>query len=238
MKSIVTNALSVTAILAACHLVGCQTNRPAKVTGERDFAPQTAGPPAVIYVTDFELPPALIKHEEGLLSERSGVVGRAGDRLSGVSQDPAARAQQLVELMSKTLLQELSKARLDAVRLAPSVRLPSRGWLVRGAFSEVQEGNRLRRSMVGMGQGKTEIQVLSCVHDLSQGAPRPLYEIATEANSGQQVGAAPTLALGPYGAAVHFVRSGQDLEKNVKQTACQIAAQIVQRVQPVKQGKP
>ncbi len=60
----------------------------------------------------------------------------------------------------------------------------------------------------------------------------------TEANSGQQVGAAPTLAFGPYGAAVHFVRSGQDLEKNVKQTARQIAAQIVQRVQPVKQGRP
>jgi len=73
--------------------------------------------------------------------------------------------------------------------------------------------------------------VLSCVNDLTQGPPRPLYDIATDANSGEKVGGGATLAFGPYGAAVAFVRAGQDVEKNVKQTAAQIASQVVQHIQ-------
>ncbi len=213
-------------------LVGCQTKKSATVTSERQFAASTTNRPTTIYVADFELPAWLIQHEQGLLSERSGPVGRVGGRLSGSSEDPAARARQLVDLMSKELLKDLSKAGFNTVRQPPDAPLPAQGWLVRGAFTAVQEGNRVRRSMIGMGQGQTDIQVLSCVHDLSQGAPKPLYEIATDANSGEKIGAAPTLALGPYGAAVHFVKAGKDLEKNVKQTASQIAAQVAQHIQP------
>ncbi len=238
MKSIMVKGSRLVAVLGVCALAGCQANKSAKVTSEREFAPPTAERPIVIYVADFDLPPELIRHEDGLLSGRTGIVGRAGDRLSGASEDSAARAQQLVALMSRALLQDLSHAGFNALRLAPGAQLPAQGWLVRGAFSEVQEGNRLRRSMIGMGQGETDIQVISCVNDLSQGKPRPLYEIATEANSGERVGAAPTLALGPYGAAIHFMRSGQDIEKNVKQTASQITAQVVQHLQPANKRKP
>jgi hypothetical protein len=59
-----------------------------------------------------------------------------------------------------------------------------------------------------------------------------MYQVATDANSGNMVGGAPTLAFGPYGAAVHFVKAGQDIQKNVKETASQIATLIVKRVQP------
>jgi uncharacterized protein DUF4410 len=218
-------------IIALCFLTGCHTNKSANVTGQREFAAPTAQRPAVLYVTDFTLPAEIIQHEEGALSGRSGPAGRVGDRLSGASTDTETRAQKLVDLMSRSLIKDLSKAGFNAVRLPPDAPLPAQGWLVRGCFTAVQEGNRVRRSMIGMGEGKTDLQVLSCVNDLSLGPPRPLYEIATDANSGSQVGAAPTLALGPYGVAVHFVKSGTDLEKNVKQTASQIAAQIVQHVQ-------
>ncbi len=189
----------------------------------------------MVYVADFELPPAIIQHQDGQLSGRSGPAGRVGDRLAGTSQDPAARAAQLVELMSSSLVKDLSKAGFKAVRLPAADPLPSEGWLVRGSFAAVQEGNRLQRSMIGMGQGQTDIKVVSCLHDLSQGPPRPLYEVVTDANSGDKIGAAPTLAFGPYGAAVHFVKAGKDLDKNVKDTASQIAAQIAQRVRPASQ---
>jgi hypothetical protein len=217
-------------------LLGCQLGKKATVTSEHDFAAPTTNRPSVIYVADFELPPSIIQHQEGLLSNRQGPAGRVAGRLYGTSSDPETRARQLVELMSKSLIKDLSNAGFNTVRLAPSEPLPEQGWLLRGSFSLVQEGNRLQRSMVGLGQGETDIRVLSCLNDLSQGLPRPLYEVATDANSGNKVGAAPTMAFGPYGAAVAFVRAGQDVEKNLKQTASQIASQATQYVQKAQTG--
>jgi hypothetical protein len=107
-------------------------------------------------------------------------------------------------------------------------------WLLRGVFTEVDEGNRLRRAMIGLGEGQTDVQVVATVHDLSQGPPEPLYELATDTGSGSKPGAAPTLVLGPYGAAARFVMAGHDLERNVKQTAAEIAGRLAGRVQPAK----
>src|SRR6516225_146701 len=149
------------AVLCFCGL-GCNT---AKVTAERDFAEPSSSKPAVVYVADFELWVQNIKHEDGVLSGRPGPVGRVGQRLSGNSSDPAARARQLVDLMASSLLKDLSKAGFHAVYLPANVAVPNEGWLVRGVFSDVQEGNRLRRAMIGFGEGQTDIQVIVNVQD-------------------------------------------------------------------------
>ena len=218
-------------LLALSLLAGCQLQKKATVTGVRDYASPTTSRPTVIYVADFELPAGAIQSQDGLLSGRRGRVGQAADRLYGKSSDPDTRAQQLVALMSKSLLANLSKSGFQAVRQPPDAPFPTQGWLLRGSFSLVQEGNRLQRSVIGMGAGQTDIKVLTCVNDLSQGPPKPLWEIATDANSGDKVGDGATLAFGPYGAAVAFVRAGQDVEKNVKQTASEIASQVAQHIQ-------
>jgi len=218
-------------LLALGLITGCQLQKKATVTGERDYASPATNRPTVIYVADFELPARVIQNQDGVLSGRQGRVGHVADRLYGKSSDPEARAQELVALMSKSLRTDLSKAGFQAVRQPPNTPLPAQGWLLRGSFSLVQEGNRVQRSIIGMGAGQTDIKVLTCVNDLSQGPPKPLWEIATDANSGDKVGGGATLAFGPYGAAVAFVRAGQDVEKNVKQTASQIAAQVAQHIQ-------
>jgi len=217
-------------LLALSLLAGCQLQKKATVTGEHVYASPATNPPTVIYVADFELPAWAIQSEDGVLSGRRGRIGQVANRVYGKSSDPAARAQELVALMSKSLLKNLSKAGFQAIRQMPGAPLPTRGWLLRGSFSLVQEGNRLQRSIVGLGVGQTDIKVLTCVNDLSQGPPKPLWEITTDANSGNKVGGGATLAFGPYGAAVAFVRAGQDVEKNVKQTASEIATQVAHHI--------
>ena len=222
-------------VLAGC-LAGCNT---ATVTSQRDLAPAPAAKPEVIYVTDFELGAQNIQHQDGLLSGRPGPVGRVGNRLSGASSDPAARARQLVDLMANSLVKDLSSAGYNARRLQPGAPLPVEGWLLQGAFTEVQEGNRLRRAMIGLGEGQTDLQVVVSMENLSKGPPKPLYEISTDASSGNRPGAAPVIAVNPYAAAARFVMSGQDLNKNVRQTASQIAAEISRRAEQRKQsGQP
>jgi hypothetical protein len=123
--------------VAACLLTGCKT---ATVTGTRDFATSTVAKPALIYVTDFDLGVQNIKHEDGILSGRSGPLGGVGRRLSGASSDPEARARKLVDLMSESLVKDLSRAGFNALRLPRGTVLPVEGWLIRGVFTEVQEG--------------------------------------------------------------------------------------------------
>ncbi len=194
--------------------------------------PPRVARPSAIYVADFDLGQEAIKPTDSNLASRRGPVGRVGSRLSGTKGDPESRARELVDLMSKSLVKELTKAGFTANRLAPGTPLPTNGWLVRGVFTEVGEGNRLKRSMIGMGQGQTDVQVIANVHNLSDGPPQPMYELAADANSGSKVGAAPTLVLGPYGAAARFVMAGKDLDKNVKQTAKAMATRLAERVQP------
>lgn len=215
--------------LAGFCAAGCKT---AHVVSEHQRDPQTVlAKPSMVYVADFELWAEEIKHEDGVLSSRQGPLGRVGDRLSGSTTDPAVRARQIVDLMANSLVKELAKAGFSARRVAPGASWPVDGWLLRGVFTQVDEGNRLRRAMIGFGQGQTDLQVIANVQDLSQGPPKPLYQLATDAGSGSGPGAAPTLVLGPYGAAARFVMAGKDLDKNVKQTAAEIAARMAKRMQ-------
>jgi hypothetical protein len=221
-------------LLAACLLMGCKS---AKVTEQRDLSSATVAKPGIIYVADFELDAQKIQHEEGVLSGRPGPVGRVSERLYGTSQNPEARARKLVNLMADTLVKDLLKGGLTSARLAPGAPLPTQGWLVRGVFAEVQEGNRLRRAVIGFGVGQTDLQVVTVIDDLAQGTPKSFYELATEARSGQTPGAGPTLAFGPYGAAARFVMAGQDLDQNVRQTASQIATRVADHVAQAKPEK-
>jgi hypothetical protein len=220
-------------LLATSLLAACQT---AKVTGEHELAAAPAGKPAAVYVADFDLGAQNIQHEENRLEKHPALLGHIGKRLSGESADPATRARQLEDLMANSLVEDLHKAGFAAARLAPGEATSRTRWLVRGVFTEVQEGNRLRRAVIGFGQGATDLQVITKVDNLSLGQPRPFYEVETEASSGQGPGAGPTIALGPYGAAARFVMAGKDVDQNVKQTAAQIADHVTKQVGQTQYG--
>jgi hypothetical protein len=194
----------------------------------------------VIYVTDFELDAHNIQSEPGLLPPPPpppplpGPLGNILPKPPGAPKDPVVRARELVDLMSTSLVEDLTKAGLKARRLSAGEAPPAEGWLVRGVFTRVDEGNRVRRAVIGFGEGQTELQLVVAVNELAQGVPKPLYELSTSADSGKQPGA--VITLNPYVAAAKFVLSSRDLETNLRQTASVIAADITQRVQ--NQGGP
>lgn len=210
-------------------LTGCGT---AKIAGRNEIGAAPTMKPAIIYVADFELEADTIKSERGLLPMPGKLPGPLGDMLPhppGAPKDPQTLAHDLVESMTTSIVKGLAKNGVMSRRLTPDSPIPTNGWLVRGVFTEVNQGNQLRRAMIGFGSGKTDLQVLVDFNDLSQGPPRPFYKVSTTADSGKAPGAAPTIILGPAGAAARFVIAGQDLNRNVKQTAAKIAAEAAQR---------
>jgi hypothetical protein len=185
--------------------------------------------PSVIYVADFGLVPGAIGDEKGVLSEVP-IIRQPADELLYGQKPPTERAHELVELMSISLVKDIEKAGHRAVRYEPTATLPTNGWLVRGMYTKVQEGNRLRRSLVGFGVGKTDVQVVTVFNDLSQGPPEPICQVDTTATDGELPGVGPTLILTPYGATARFLLAGTDLDRNVRATATRVKEALVQEI--------
>ncbi len=182
-------------------------------------APPPPGMPEVVCVTDFELDVADVTQQERLVR-----------RPRVVQEDPRAKARKLVELLSTSLVSELQNRSVRAMRLYPGARAPERGWLVRGQFMEVDEGNRMKRAMVGFGAGATDMQIEVAVVDLASGRNEPFLVFGTDSKSGKGPGAVVT--MNPYVAAAKFVMSKKASEKDVKKTARQIADILVKSMPP------
>ena len=206
----------------------------AKVSGQRDAGAGPATTPPVIYVMDFDLEVGDVQSATGPVQSRRQGRGALANILPEArtgQKDPAVQVRELVDLMSTSLVKELGKLGFKASRLSAGMAEPSEGLLVRGVFAQVDEGNRLRRAVIGFGSGQTDLQVMVAVDDLVRGSPQPFYELDTNAESRKLPGAAIT--MNPYVAAAKFVLSGRDMNKNVTQTASKIAADIAGRL-----GKP
>ncbi len=212
-------------IIAAALLIGCGS---ATVSGQRDVGAAPSSRPAVVYVTDFQLDTQNIRSDAGPLPSPPGPLGTILPPPPGAPKDPAVRARELVELMSTSLVQESVKAGLNAKRLKAGDAQPADGWLVRGVFTQVGEGNRLHRAVIGFGAGQTDVQLVVKIDDLAQGTPKPFYELDSSATSGKAPGA--LITLNPYVAVAKFALSNRDLEQNVKQAAAKIATDLASRV--------
>jgi len=203
----------------------------AKVTDRRDVGIGPSATPQMIYVTDFDLEIQDVKSGPGLLPQRKQPIGprlNIGPKARSAKKDPEVHAREIVDLMASSLVKELTKKELNAQRFNLGGAFPANGLLVRGIFTQVDEGNRLRRVAIGFGGGETEMQVLVSVDDLVHGSPKPFYELDTKAESRKLPGA--VITMNPYVAAAKYVLSGRDLEKNITQTASKIAGDIAERI--------
>ena len=206
----------------ALTLGACST---AKVTSDVALAPNLRFRPAVIYVAHFDLPDDAIQSESPAASHPLH------------ARREQSQAHTLAEDMEQDVVKDLTKKGLAAQRLAAGEPLPTRGWLVRGTILRMDEGDRLRRSVIGFGAGQTNLQVAVAIDNLSAGQPPvPLYQMQTGAQSGKSPGGVVT--LNPYSAAANFVLAGHDLGHNVEKTASQIADRVVAHVNEAGQAPP
>jgi hypothetical protein len=200
----------------------------AQVTPLAQSAPAAAAPPPLILVYDFELDAADVHGEPGLLPhplQNRPLAGALLHRSACSGDDTAACAAEIRELIATSLVTDLRKAGLTALRGSPSEPLPAQGWLVRGVFTELDTGNRLRRAVIGFGQGATQMQLVLSVDDLSHGAPQPLYSAGASATNGSAPGA--VVLLNPAALGLRFVMSRDDVDKSAKKLAQQVSDALV-----------
>lgn len=213
--------LSLSLFLISAALLPAQTNPTAQAAPPSH--PQ--GFHGTVYVADFDLDAQAVS-SEGVLGapqseERPHILRRRAQ------SDPAAKAHKLVDALATNLVADLSHAGVTAQRLPANVPVPVEGLVVRGIFTQVDEGNRIRRAVIGFGAGAAKMDLYVEVSDLAHPG-EPLYSFAHQGSSGKMPGAVVT--MNPVVAAAKFSLDQNSLGKALKHVSAQITAEIIKRI--------
>ena len=207
----------------ALFLFGCAS---AKVTDQIDYR-AADGAPSTIYVENFDLGETVVKSDPGTLTGRPRLIHFR-------RENPAEELHELSDLLAISLVADLKKKNLPAQRLAADAPKPARGWLVRGAFLEVVNGNRLQKAVIGFGAGNSDAELYVGVTDL--GAPagkQDLLDLNVNSAGDKTPGGAVATAITrtPYGMAAKFVLERDASEKDIKRAAETLADKLEKLVQ-------
>jgi hypothetical protein len=179
------SALLLTLALAACN--------PARVAATRDYPGPALPRPERVLVRDFAITPQDVRLDQGIRA-----------RLTRATSDQPLSAQQLQVArqangtLSEALVQQLRQAGIPAERVAGEVG-PQRGnaVLIEGQVVSVDEGNRTRRTLIGLGAGRSSVTAdAQLFYREGAAAPRLLESFESSADSGRAPGAAETMGAG------------------------------------------
>ncbi|MGB9379365.1 DUF4410 domain-containing protein [Candidatus Binatus sp.] len=177
--------------LLALAAFGCAG---AQVTQQSSAAPISAGPPTAVVVYPFAV-------DASDVSLNSGIFQVAYRNMSG--EDQSAQQLQLAHQTAQNICVQvaanLTQKGITAICLQRGVPPTGDNVLVLdGQFTDISEGNRLRRMVIGLGAGASKVDtVVQVIQKTPQGSSE-LLDFATSADSGYMPGAGIT---GPAGAA-------------------------------------
>lgn len=225
MKNLIRSTLGLLGTASLLVTAGCQS-----ISTDADSKPAAANAtlvarPRPVVVHDFAFDVGELQTEQSLLSDRQGPVKRLGEELQP-AETPAQKTARLAGLLSETIANELAALKIPATRQPRGALLAADGLAVDGQFMQVDEGNRLKRAVVGFGAGATQVLVQVAVYDLSQSREQPILVYGTGTGTKPMPGAVVT--LNPYAMAAKYVLSRNATEKDVRKLGKQIAKDLAQ----------
>jgi hypothetical protein len=225
-------AVGVVAALAGCgthDTAGNKLTGGTRVEGEAATAALPSTPARRVYVQDFAL-------DVEATEPRTGLFGRPRLFQQLTSEDPATHARRIVDELATALVKNLNAAGVPAERLPAGGVLPADGWLVRGAFTEADSGNTLRRAVIGFGSGRTDMEVQVGVSDLAAAHPTESFLVfGTITDPSRLPGGVVT--RNPYVVAAKFVLEKGAPRRDVEHAAKTIADELVKFRDQVRRGQ-
>lgn len=180
-------AIGALAILLA--LGGCAGS---KVKDAHEIAMSGLARPQQVLIYNFAVSPGEIKQNAGLLA-------RLGNQ--SPTQQTAEALQigrEVADALATELTVKIQGWGLNALRSDPGMPLPPGSVLVTGHFVNIDEGNRLKRMVIGLGAGQSSIDAQVSVMAPGAAGFEELIGFNAHADSGSMPGAA---VMGPAGAA-------------------------------------
>jgi Domain of unknown function (DUF4410) len=192
-------------LLAALSIVGCAG---ASVTPEQTAAPISTTRPSTVFVYDFAVNSQEVTLNQGIFQKE---YRQFSDENATIEQTQLA--DQTAQELSFAIVGKLQKMGFYAIRLPRGT--PPNGnnvLIVDGQFVDINEGNRLRRMVIGLGSGESAIDTKVQLYQLNDGVTKQLDDFKVHSDSGEMPGAALTA---PAGAAVGGAAAAASLGANL-----------------------
>ena len=212
-------------ILASCG--------PAKVENVNPYQGTLLPRPDIVVVTDFIATPDDVKLDAGLGSRLRNAVSGTSDVSRQTADD-----RKVTAAVSRVLVEEIRKLGLAAMQSNDTAALPGNKMIIGGQILGIDEGNRTRRNLIGLGAGRSAVTARTDLYYASGTAGARLIESFTaDAESGRKPGAAETMGAGAatgrvaesaaVGVGTGVAMSG-DVDADSEHMAKAIAAQLAQ----------
>ncbi len=177
-------------LLLALIVAGCG---PASVSPEVTAAPVNASRPSMIAVYEFAVSSSEVTQNQSILQRMYRAVAlNAEQQEEGQLQTGHEAAKDL----SDDLVTKLAALGFSAQPLARGTPAPEGALIIDGQFLNVDEGNRVRRLVIGFGAGASKLDTQVNVFQVANGEPNQLLDFKTHADSGKMPGAAVTMGMG------------------------------------------
>ncbi|WP_175107801.1 DUF4410 domain-containing protein [Pararobbsia alpina] len=175
--------------LCVLLVAGCGGNNMADMVR---YSPQQAVRPDTIYVYTFDLDPALVQTDHGMVA----TFKRSASGQSSIAAQ-ATLATKVQEEVANEIVMRLHSRGLRAIH-ADTAAVPTQNiLLVKGRFENVDSGNRARRVVIGLGAGKSQVgATVEISYQSTGGTPVLVKTFKASANSGRMPGMAETMGLG------------------------------------------
>jgi hypothetical protein len=185
------NFLKLSATGMACLLlVGCSKNNVQETFAVANTGMPTPNP---VLIYNFVVNPDDVK-------TTSGILGKIQSSMKETTQsaEETQLAREVSDAMATELTLKIAAMGLNPIRADQTLRATPGSIIITGAFVNIDEGNQARRSVIGLGIGKSSLDSKVVVLAPSPSGDQELLSFDAHADSGDMPGAA---VMGPAGAA-------------------------------------
>ncbi|HXJ84713.1 MAG TPA: DUF4410 domain-containing protein [Candidatus Methylomirabilis sp.] len=173
--------------LALATLAACARTSVQDVNVEARGLPR----PALIVVHDFVVSPDAVVPDRAI-----------GSRILDVLKDTPESEQRLqiardvARVVTNDLVEEINGLGLPAVSAANATPVAGSTLAIEGQYLSVDEGNRLRRMVIGFGAGASEVRTLVQVFEVTNDGQRLVEDFYTTVKSSLKPGVGPMAGAG------------------------------------------
>jgi hypothetical protein len=178
------------AVVIVVSIAGCT---PASITPGTSARPVYAGKPSEIIVYDFAVSSAEVTQNQSIIQRAYRAVSMNAE------QQQASQLQtghEAAKDLSDMLVRQLTDLGFTAQQAQRGTPVPAGALVIDGQFHDVDEGNRLRRLVIGFGAGASKLDTQVEIYQYSGNSPTQLLNFTTHAESGKMPGAAVTMGAG------------------------------------------
>jgi hypothetical protein len=177
---------AVFATVALAALAGCARMSTQNVDVRASGLPR----PEIVVVHDFAVSP-------GAVALDTAIGSRIMEAAEGPPQEDQAKiGEEVARIVTDNLVKEIRRLGLPAVAASAAPARSGPSLAVEGQFLTVNQGNRLRRAVIGFGAGESEVRTAVQIYETTGEGHRLVEDFYTTVKSSRKPGMGPMGGMG------------------------------------------